>query len=64
MVTLIPVSEEDELLVVTKEGMAIRISVGEIPIYHRNTVGVKLLSTGSEVVSVSLYSVSGADGEE
>ncbi|MGB9667623.1 MAG: DNA gyrase subunit A [Thermosulfidibacteraceae bacterium] len=64
VVTLIPVSEEDELLVVTKEGMAIRISVGEIPIYHRNTVGVKLLSTGSEVVSVSLYSVSGADGEE
>ncbi len=63
VIAIIPVDEEDELIVVTKEGMAIRLSAKDIPVYHRSAVGVKLLSTDSEVIDVSVYSASESDEE-
>lgn len=57
LISLLPVSEDDELIVIAKDGMSIRISAGEIPVYHRNAAGVRLLNTESDVSSVSVVTV-------
>ena len=52
MVSLKAVADEDDLMIITKDGMAIRISASEIPVYGRNASGVRLLQTESEVAAV------------
>ncbi len=52
LVDLKVVSEEDEVMIITKDGMAIRIPVSEIPVYGRATSGARLIQSDSEVVVV------------
>ena len=52
MVNLKVVREGDELMLITKDGMAIRLEAKEIPVYGRAASGVRLVQTDSEVASV------------
>lgn len=49
------VNDEDELLVVTLQGNVIRVNCSEIPVYGRNSSGVRIirLSEGDKVISFS-----------
>jgi len=47
-------SNEDELLLVNSDGVAIRINVSEISITSRNAMGVKLMKTSEESKVVSM----------
>jgi len=57
-------SNEDELLLVNSDGVAIRINVSEISITSRNAMGVKLMKTSEEskVVSMAKIIASREDG--
>ncbi|MEW6410089.1 MAG: DNA gyrase subunit A [Nitrospirota bacterium] len=50
------VSEDDEIMMVTAEGKAIRVKIKEIPVMSRNTQGVKLfdIDKGDKVVCVTI----------
>jgi DNA gyrase subunit A len=50
-------SDEDELLLVNSDGVAIRINVSEISITSRNAMGVKLMKTSEESKVVSLAKI-------
>ncbi|WP_197585779.1 DNA gyrase subunit A [Thermosulfidibacter takaii] len=52
MMDLKAVRDDDELMIITKDGMAIRIEAKEVPVYSRNASGVKLVQTESEVAAV------------
>jgi DNA gyrase subunit A len=55
VVTIIPVIDEDELMLISNAGKIIRLKVGDIPVQGRNTQGVRLitLEAGEKVVSVA-----------
>ena len=55
VVTIIPVIDEDELMLISNAGKIIRLKVADIPVQGRNTQGVRLitLETGEKVVSVA-----------
>ena len=50
-------SDEDELLIVNSDGVAIRINVSDISITSRNAMGVKLMRTNEETKVVSLAKI-------
>lgn len=50
-------SNEDELLLVNSDGVAIRINVSEISITSRNAMGVKLMKTSEESKVVSMAKI-------
>jgi len=52
LVDLKVVSDDDEVMIITKDGMAIRIPVSDIPVYGRATSGARLIQSDSEVVAV------------
>ncbi len=52
LVTLKAVKEDDDLMIITREGMAIRISASQIPVNSRNAIGVRLIQTDSEIAAV------------
>ncbi len=60
------VKDEDQLLVTTDKGQAIRIRVSDISVIGRNTGGVKLMNLidGEKVTGVALIDDPGEDGEE
>jgi DNA gyrase subunit A len=49
------VTDADDLLIINKSGIAIRISVSELRVMGRNTQGVRLikLNAGDEIASVA-----------
>ncbi len=55
MVAIREVSETDDLMIINKSGIAIRMSVSEIRVAGRNTQGVRLikLSDSDEISSVT-----------
>ena len=55
VVTIIPVFDEDELMLISNAGKIIRLKIADIPVQGRNTQGVRLitLETGEKVVSVA-----------
>jgi DNA gyrase subunit A len=55
VVTIIPVIDEDELMLISNAGKIIRLKVADIPVQGRNTQGVRLitLEAGEKVVSVA-----------
>jgi len=55
VVTITPVIDEDELMLISNAGKIIRLKVADIPVQGRNTQGVRLitLETGEKVVSVA-----------
>jgi DNA gyrase subunit A len=59
-----PVGEDDQVMVVTDAGQAIRCPVGEISTSSRAARGVRVLNTatGERVVSVALIADDGGDG--
>jgi len=50
-------SDDDELLLVNSDGVAIRINVHEISVTSRNAMGVKLMKTSSDSKVVSLAKI-------
>lgn len=58
--------EDDELLVISRQGHVIRLKTGDIPIIGRATQGVRImrLNKDDSVVSTALISDSVIDGEE
>ena len=52
LVDLKAVSDGDELMLITRDGMAIRISADEIPVYSRTASGVRLVQAEAEVAVV------------
>jgi DNA gyrase subunit A len=66
VVALVPVREEDELILLTVGGKVIRTAVNTIPVIGRNTRGVKLISLEKDDRLVSVARVteeSTADGQ-
>ncbi len=57
------VSEDDDLLLITADGVIIRMSIGEIPRLSRASQGVTLMRTGESKV-VSVARVPGKEEEE
>lgn len=57
-------SDEDELLLVNSDGVAIRINVHEISVTSRNAMGVKLMRTSDESKVVSLAKIIAVRDEE
>ena len=55
VVGLLQVVDEDEVILITDKGKVLRISVGDIPLRGRNTIGVRLigLEEGEKVVGVA-----------
>jgi DNA gyrase subunit A len=60
------VREDEELMVVTRHGLIIRISVETISIQGRNTQGVRIINLGEEdsVAGVAQIAANGEDEEE
>ncbi|MEC9489148.1 MAG: DNA gyrase subunit A [Halanaerobium sp.] len=58
------VSEEDEIMLISREGILIRIKVGEIPRVGRNTQGVRLMKLDKGDYLVSLAFIDGTEEEE
>ena len=50
-------SEEDEMMLINSDGVAIRINVDEISITSRNTMGVKLMRASDETIVVSIAKI-------
>ncbi len=57
------VNEEDDVMLITKGGKIIRLSVKEIPVMGRDTQGVKLMSTDEDRI-ISFAIVKEDDAEE
>ena len=57
------VNEEDDVMLITKGGKIIRLSVKEIPVMGRDTQGVKLMSTDEDRI-ISFAIVKEEDAEE
>lgn len=56
VIAALVVSKEDELMLITEEGIIIRIGVDQISIFGRNTQGVKLMNLkDSQVVAVAKF---------
>lgn len=56
VISSLVVSKEDQLMLITEEGVIIRISVDQISIFGRNTQGVKLMNLkDSKVVAVAKF---------
>ena len=55
LVGLITIKEDDDILLITSDGIIIRMDTGEISTIGRNTQGVRLmkLANGVKVVSVT-----------
>ena len=62
------VDSDKELLLITNDGIVIRIKVGDISVIGRNTSGVKLMnidrSSGAKVVTVTKVSASGEEEDD
>ncbi len=52
LVDIMATSDEEDIMIITKDGMVIRISSKDIPVYSRAASGVKLVQTESEVAVV------------
>lgn len=56
--------EEDDLMLITKNGKTIRISAGEISVLGRNTQGTRLMNTsGDEIISITVVPKDESDDE-
>jgi DNA gyrase subunit A len=55
VVSIIPIIDEDELMLISNAGKIIRLKIADIPVQGRNTQGVRLitLEAGENVVSVA-----------
>ncbi len=57
------VSDEDDVIMITSEGIVIRMHVDEISVIGRNTQGVRLMRLGDDVKLVSM-ALTGRDDDE
>jgi DNA gyrase subunit A len=55
LVTIKEVTDDDDLMIITKKGVAIRIKVSDLRVMGRNTQGVKLIrmSDSDDIASVT-----------
>jgi DNA gyrase subunit A len=54
VVNLLPVAEDDEVMLITKEGQIVRTKVAEISVVGRNTQGVRCIALNGEDKLVSV----------
>jgi len=64
IVGLLVVSEEDEVMIITQEGIMIRVPVSGISTMGRSTQGVKTMRTSEKDKVVALARVAHAEDEE
>ncbi len=66
VVSALPVEDSDEIILITRGGVMIRLEVGGISIVGRNTQGVKIVSLdpGDKVVSVALIPKDRPEGSD
>jgi len=58
------VTDEDEIMLITKHGTLVRTRVAEISVMSRNTQGVKLISLASDERLVGVERIESLDGGE
>ena len=57
--------EEDDIMLITKNGKAIRIAASEVSVIGRNTQGTRLMNTsGDEIISFTVVPKDDSDNEE
>ncbi|MCS7074108.1 MAG: DNA gyrase subunit A, partial [Bacteroidia bacterium] len=63
LINIMEVVENDDLMIITKEGQTIRMSVKEIPETSRNTQGVRLIriKEGDETAAIAKLAEGGSD---
>ena len=66
LVSVRAVNGDEDAMIMTNTGIIIRISVGDIGIYSRNTQGVRLINVGEEesVAKVAIVEKSEDDTQE
>ncbi len=66
VVTVVAVTDSDDLMIITQQGMVTRMKVSEIRIVGRNTQGVRLinLQEGDKVVTAAKIAKEEANGQE
>ena len=58
------VYDENELMIITTEGIIIRLSVAEIPVTGRSTTGVKLINIDEGVSVATIAKMKSLGGED
>ncbi len=64
LVTVRAVDGEEDLMIITNEGIIIRISLEKVGVYSRNTQGVRLINVGEEQTVSKVAVVQKAEEEE
>ncbi|MBQ8541465.1 MAG: DNA gyrase subunit A [Clostridia bacterium] len=64
IVSIHSVTEDDDIMLITSEGIVIRLATGEIRSIGRSTAGVRLMRLEDEVKVVSVAKCAHEDGEE
>lgn len=64
IVSIHSVTEDDDIMLITSEGVVIRLATGEIRSIGRSTAGVRLMRLEDEVKVVSVAKCAHEDGEE
>jgi DNA gyrase subunit A len=65
VVNILAVKDDDEVMMITKDGQIVRTAVGQISVIGRNTQGVRCISLndGDKLVSVALIPSEEPEGE-
>ena len=64
LIALLDVTDEDNLMIITKSGLTIRMEVASLRVMGRNTQGVKLINLRSDDAIAAVAKVSASKEEE
>ena len=64
LISLIDVTDEDNLMIITKSGLTIRLEVSSLRVMGRNTQGVRLINLRNDDAIAAVAKVSAANEEE
>ena len=64
LISLIDVTDEDNLMIITKSGLTIRLEVSSLRVMGRNTQGVRLINLRNDDAIAAVAKVSAAKEEE
>ena len=64
LIALIDVTDEDNLMIINRSGLTIRLEVSSLRVMGRNTQGVKLINLRNEDSNAAVAKVSAAKEEE
>ncbi|MBE6113601.1 MAG: DNA gyrase subunit A [Erysipelotrichaceae bacterium] len=64
LVSVRSVNGDEDLLIMTSEGVFIRIALSQVGVYSRNTQGVKLVNVGDNTTVVAVAVIEASESEE